>query len=72
MRDMFDDLFANTNTSILNIYAPCYYEEIESGKKWKIRQSGKKSPLTSDMDCEDSIGIHDFFNKPLVIEHLHV
>lgn len=58
MRTKFDDLFAVTNSSILNIYAPCYYNEVEKGKKWKIRQSGRKTRLTSDMDCDDSKGIH--------------
>ena len=66
-RDNLDNLFAETNTSILNIYAPCYYTV---GKGRTVRQSNKI--VGGDMDCGDSVGIHEFFNQPLIPAELHV
>ena len=62
-------MFGNTNTSILNIYSPCYYNVAVSN-----RRTIHKSVFMpqSDMDCEDGLGIHYFFNVISMAESLHV
>lgn len=68
IRDRLDKKFAATNTSLLNIYLPCYYNKIqklaETGKRYKLLQSGKKLDLADFVDCDDHEGIDDFFNEP--------
>lgn len=38
----------------------------------KIKQSGRFTKLEDEMSCDDSIGIHDFFNKPFIPAKFHV
>ncbi len=56
-----DKKFAATNTSIMNIYLPCFYNN-DTGQKYKILQSGKKLDLAEFVNCEDDVGIDNFFN----------
>ncbi len=56
-----DKKFAATNTSLLNIYLPCYYNK-NTTQKYKIMQSGKKLDLADFVDCDDHVGIDHFFN----------
>jgi len=72
IRDRLDKKFAATNTSLLNIYLPCYYNKLNPTKKYKILQSGKKLDLADFVDCDDHVGIDEFFNEPLLHERLHV
>lgn len=68
-----DKKFAATNTSLLNIYLPCYYDQTKNlNKKYKLLQSGKKLDLADFVDCDDHVGIDDFFNEPMIHEYLHV
>ncbi len=64
IRDVLDKKFAATNTSLLNIYLPCYYDKTINSpfKKHKILQSGKKLDLADFVDCDDHVGIDHFFN----------
>ena len=65
-----DNLFAATNTSILNIYQPCYYSVGEKAKRNTIHNS--KFLPQGDLDCNDLSGILYFFNIPGMSEILHV
>lgn len=47
-REFLDKKFAETNSSILNIYAPCYYNS-PSLKSQRIHRS--KFMANDDMDC---------------------
>jgi len=73
-RNILDDKFSKTRTSILNIYNPCYTPPkdgaSEGKKRWK--QSGRRHILTDEMDCDDSTGITNFFNTPDIHVKLHV
>lgn len=66
IRDKLDKKFAATNTSLLNIYLPCYYDKTKNltgeGKRYKLLQSGKKLDLADFVDCDDHVGIDHFFN----------
>ena len=63
IRDRLDKQFAKLNTSLLNIYLPCYYDKTKNlTKKYKYLQSGKKIDLADFVDCDDHVGIDDFFN----------
>ena len=74
IRDRLDKKFAATNTSLLNIYLPCFYDKSTSqpNKKYKILQSGKRLDLADFVDCDDHVGIDHFFNEPLIHAQLHV
>ena len=72
IRDKLDKKFGATNTSLLNIYLPCYYNKVASGKQFKQLQSGKKLDLADFVDCDDHVGIDHFFNDPMIHERLHV
>ena len=76
VRDRLDKKFGATNTSLLNIYLPCYYDKTKTltgtEKKYKLLQSGKKLDLADFVDCDDHVGIDDFFNEPMIHEYLHV
>jgi hypothetical protein len=67
-----DKKFAQTNTSLLNIYLPCYYDKMANlnqdgtQKKYKQLQSGKKLDLADFIDCDDHYGIDHFFNEPII------
>lgn len=59
IRDILDKKFGATNTSLLNIYTPCYYDKTKQlqGKRYKQLQSGKKLDLADFVDCDDHAGI---------------
>ena len=62
IRKIVDKKFEDTKTSILNIYAPCYYQS--NGNEFKLRQSGRRTRVNIDEGaCEDSYGIHHYFNE---------
>lgn len=67
IRQRIDNQFAKTKTSILNIYAPCYNQTQPSGKKTKMRQSGRVTDL-DEGSCEDSKGGNFWFNDPMIQE----
>lgn len=73
LRKILDKKFEDTKTSILNIYSPCYYQTSSSNEEKVLRQSGRYTKVSIDEgSCEDSLGIHHFFNQPLMFEKLHV
>ena len=82
IRKVLDDVFAKTRTSILNIYNPCYglspdeimakSSEGMGRKKRRMKQSGRYHASNSELDCDDNIGIMDFFNKHGNFDRLHV
>ena len=65
-------MFANTSTSILNIYEKCYFQNLTQGKHISLSQSGKTSGLGGELDCDDSLGAFEFFNDENIRIHLHV
>lgn len=84
VRLKMDQFFASTRTSILNIYGKCYgipssdsfdgQPDLEQPATYKrvMKQSGRKQLLRDELDCEDTVGIMDFFNKHGNFERLHV
>ena len=73
IRDRLDKKFGATNTSLLNIYLPCYYDKTKTlTKRYKQLQSGKKLDLADFVDCDDHVGIDHFFNEPTIHEYFHV
>lgn len=78
IRKELDKKFEETNSSILNIYAPCYFNNPEGPEgqylgSQRIHKSKFRNPVVGgDMDCTDSAGIHYFFNIPGIYVHLHV
>ena len=68
---MFDDLFAETETDILNIYGPCYRQSGQR-KTQKIHKSIFRENLGDDTDCADVIGIQTLLNSPQGQAKLHV
>lgn len=71
IRTVLDTKFQATKTSILNIYAPCYYQT--TNKSRKLKQSGRFTKVNIDEgSCDDSRGILHFFNDPLIFQKLHV
>lgn len=74
IRDRLDKKFGATNTSLLNIYLPCYYDKTIQGtkKKYKLLQSGKKLDLADFVDCDDHYGIDHFLNEPMIHSYMHV
>ena len=52
---MFDKKFEDTNSSILNIYAPCYFNTLSKSKSrnsQRIHKSIFTEPLVGgDLDC---------------------
>ena len=69
-RGHLDFSFSKTNTSILNIYSPCYYQNLDGMQKGRLGL--KAQALRGDMDCDDSQGAYDFFNDNNVRVHLNV
>ena len=68
---MLDGKFNRAKTSILNIYAPCYEQNLTgSTTRNKIRQSGKVG--IDEGSCEDALGDTLWFNEPLIQDELHV
>ena len=55
-RASLDKLFSETNTSILNIYSPCYYQDLTGAKKGKL--SLKSQALRGELDCDDVVGAY--------------
>lgn len=72
IRDQLDKKFGATNTSLLNIYLPCYYSKVSSGKPFKQLQSGKKLDLADFVDCDDHVGIDEWLNVATIQAELHV
>ena len=64
VRDRLDKLFAATNTSLLNIYKKCFYDKTKQSKGFKYTQSGRKLDLADFVDCDDHVGIDEWFNEP--------
>ena len=69
-RGQLDYAFGKTNTSILNIYAPCYYQNLEGQARGRL--SLKAQALRGDLDCDDSKGAFEFFNDNNVRVHLNL
>lgn len=70
-RSQLDYAFAKTNTSILNIYAPCYYQNLGANPK-NSRLSLRSKPLRGELSCDDMKGAFEFFNDPSIRLHLHI
>jgi hypothetical protein len=74
VRERLDKKFAQTNTSLLNVYKKCFYDTSANAteKKFKRTQSGKKLDLADFVDCDDHKGIDHFLNEPAIHEYFHV
>jgi len=75
VRARADKQFYATNTSMLNLYAKCLYQKVQSfeGKKHVRIANGRKIPTMADgVICEDMYGIQYFFNQAIIQEHFHV
>ncbi len=67
IRNRLDLKFAETNTSLLNIYSKCYYgKATNSTKKYQRTQSGRKLDLADFVDCDDHAGIDHYLNEPVI------
>lgn len=51
------------NTSIYNIYAPCYYQNLSlSTTGYKLTQSAGQVKLAEGLSCEDEMGMLSWLN----------
>ena len=71
-RDM-DRKFYATNTSMLNLYAKCLYQKVESAPEKVMLPNGRKTLTMADgYICEDMFGINHYFNDAVNQVNWHV
>lgn len=65
IRDVLDGKFVKAKTSILNIYSPCYEQNITTSNSKRFRQNGRYTDIDEGF-CDDSLGGMQWFNEPLI------
>lgn len=63
MRNILDKKFEATNSSIYNIYAPCFYQNLSlTNGQQKLSQSAGTVKLAGGLSCEDEMGMLGWLN----------
>lgn len=71
IRKIADAKFYATNTSMLNLYAKCLYQKVETDGL-RLPNGRKAVGMADDVICEDMYGIQHFFNQATIQAALHV
>lgn len=74
VRKVYDKKFYATNTSLLNLYAPCTYQKVPgvTDKPFVRLPHGKAPTMADGYICEDMYGIYHFFNQPTIQVQFHL